>query len=135
MKTNAVLTIFNQFPDRQAARIVFIPHVIDSVWFHTNQKSNVGTNGLSSADEYKIRIPYNLCDDWLPPEDFRELADSGGRWTVQNGDLFIVGEWAGGNISGIAELKKNFFGVVGTILSHSENFYGTSKHIRIGGGS
>lgn len=135
MITNAVLTIFNQFPDRENKKMIFVPHRLDPVWFYTNQKSSVGTDGLSSADEYKIRIPYSLCNDWLPPEDYRDLTDPGNKWTVQNGDLFIVGEWTGGNVSGIAELKKSFFGVVGTVLSHSKNFYGSSKHIRIGGGS
>lgn len=135
MITNAVLTIFNQFPDRENKKMIFVPHKLDSVWFYTNQKSSVGTDGLSSADEYKIRVPYSICSDWLPPNDYRGLTDPSNNWTVQNGDLFIVGEWAGGNVSGIAELKKSFFGVVGTVLSHSENFYGSSKHIRIGGGS
>lgn len=135
MITNAVLTIFNQFPDRENKKMIFVPHKLDSVWFYTNQKSSVGTDGLSSADEYKIRVPYSICSDWLPPNNYRGLTDPSNNWTVQNGDLFIVGEWAGGNVSGIAELKKSFFGVVGTVLSHSENFYGSSKHIRIGGGS
>ena len=135
MITNAVLTIFNQFPDRENRKMIFVPRKLEPVWFHTNQKSSVGTDGLSSADEYKIRVPYSICSDWLPPNDYRGLTDPSNNWTVQNGDLFIVGEWAGGNVSGIAELKKNFFGVVGTVLSHSENFYGSSKHIRIGGGS
>lgn len=135
MITNAVLTIFNQFPDRENKKMIFVPRKLDSVWFHTDQKSSVGTDGLSSADEYKIRVPYSLCGSWMPPEEFRELSEPGDHWTVQNGDLFIVGEWTGDNISGIAELKKSFFGVVGTVLSHSENFYGSSKHIRIGGGS
>lgn len=135
MITNAVLTIFNQFPDRENKKMIFVPHKLDSVWFYTNQKSSVGTDGLLSADEYKIRVPYSICSDWLPPNNYRGLTDPSNNWTVQNGDLFIVGEWAGGNVSGIAELKKSFFGVVGTVLSHSENFYGSSKHIRIGGGS
>lgn len=135
MITNAVLTIFNQFPDREVKKMVFVPHKLDPVWFYVNQKSSVGTNGLSSADEYKIRVPYSICTEWMPPEEFRELSEPGDHWTVQNGDLFIVGEWVGGRISGIAELKKDFFGVVGTVLSHSENFYGASKHIRIVGGS
>ena len=58
------------------------------------------------------------------------------NWTVQNGDLFIVGIWNGADrVSGINEIKKEFSGVVGEILSHSVNFFGSSKHIRLGGGS
>ena len=43
--------------------------------------------------------------------------------------------WGGGVVSGIDEIKKEFSGIVGKVLSHSENFFGASKHIRIGGGS
>lgn len=136
MLTNAAITIFNSFPDRETKKMVYIPHYIEHVWFHTNQKTSVVEGGLSSADEYKIRIPYSECFDWLPINDFLELEDPGGKWTVQNGDFFIVGKWSGaGKISGIAEIKKGFSGIVGKVLSHSENFFGTSKHIRIGGGA
>lgn len=135
MLTNAATTVFNKFPDRESKKMIYIPHYVERVWFHTNQKSTVSDKGLVSADEYKIRIPYSECVDWLPVDDFMELADPGENWTVQNGDFFIVGTWSGGNVSGISEIKKAFSGVVGTVLSHSENFFGSSQHIRIGGGS
>ena len=136
MLTNAAITIFNCFPDRETKKIVYVPHYIEHVWFHTNQKTSVVEGGLSSADEYLIRIPYSECSDWLPPSDFNELADTGEKWTVQNNDCFITGEGPGAeNVSGIAEIKKEFSGEVGKVLSHSENFFGSSKHIRIGGGA
>ena len=134
--TNAAITIFNCFPDRETKKRLCVPHYIEHVWFHTNQKTSVVEGGLSSADEYLIRIPYSECSDWLPPSDFNELADTGEKWTVQNNDFFITGEWPGAeNVSGIAEIKKEFSGEVGKVLSHSENFFGSSKHIRIGGGA
>ena len=136
MTTNAAITIFNQFPDRETRKIVYIPHYIKNVWFHTDQKSSVVDGGLSSADTYRIRIPYAECSDWIPPNDFAELSDPGESWTVQNDDLFIVGQWSGADkVSGMAEIREKFFGIAGKVLSHSENFFGSSKHIRIGGGS
>lgn len=135
MLTNAVITIFNRFPSREEKKFIYVPHVIPHAWFYTNQKSSVSERGLSSADEYKIRIPYEECREWLPENDFKELADSGGYWTVQNGDFFLVGNWSKGAVRGIDEIKKEFSGTVGKVLSHSENFFGSSKHIRIGGGS
>ena len=74
MLTNAKITIFNQWPDRESRKMVFIPHVIPKVWFHTNQKSTVGENGLRSADEYQIRIPYTECADWITPDAFNRLT-------------------------------------------------------------
>ena len=135
MVTNADFTIFNCFPDKQARARVYVPHYVEHVWFYKNQKTLVVDGGLSSADEYKLRIPYSECRNWVPPEDFKELSDIGGKWTVQNGDFFIVGKWAGkSRVTGIEEIRKEFSGVVGKVLSHSENFYGSSPHIRIGGG-
>lgn len=135
MLTNAVITIFNRFPNRTNRSFSYIPHVIQKAWFYTNHKSSVGDRGLLSADEYKIRIPYEECRQWLPENDFLELESAGNHWTVQNGDLFLVGNWKKGEVKGIEEIKKEFSGTVGKVLSHSENFFGSSKHIRIGGGS
>lgn len=136
MLTNATITIFNRIPDGAGKKFVYVPHVIPKVWFHTNQKSSAGENGLKSADEYQIRIPYSECEDWITSDVFLKLEYPSKNWTVQNGDLFIVGVWSGGDrVSGMNEIKKEFSGVAGEVLSHSENFFGSSEHIRIGGSS
>lgn len=134
MVTNAEITIFNAFPDKETKKMVYIPHHIPRVWFYKDQKISVSTGELTSADVYKIRIPYEECADWIEPERF--AADPEGHWTVQNKDLFLVGKWTGADrVSGIEEIKKVFSGEVGFVLSHSENFFGSSPHIRIGGGA
>ena len=95
MITNATITIFNRVPDKVSKKFVYVPHVIQRVWFHTKQKSRRRGNGLKSADEYQIRIPYSECGDWITSNDFLQLEDPSKNWTVQNGDLFIVGVWNG----------------------------------------
>ncbi len=135
MLVNATITIFNRYPDRLLKRMIYVPHVVDQAWFHVNQKSMVGDKGLSSADEYLIRIPYSECRDWVAAYEFKNLSSPGRKWTVQNGDIFLVGRWESGKVYTIEEVRKEFSGVVGMILSHSENFFGSSRHIRIGGGS
>ena len=135
MMTNAEITIFNRFPDKESKKFVYIPHFIDHVWFHTDQKSSVSDGGISSADDYKIRIPFAECDGWMPPDEYGKLSSPGAGWTVQNGDLFIRGKWDGGRVYGIEDIRKGFSGIVGKVLSHSENFFGSQKHIRIGGGA
>lgn len=135
MITNAELTIFNAFPDAELKRILYIPHHVAHVWFYVDQKINVSNGGLSSADMYKIRIPYEECGGWIPSNDFRDLAKTEGKWTIQNGDLFIMGKWIGEDkVGGIEDIRKEFSGMIGKVLSHSENFFGSSPHIRIGGG-
>lgn len=100
-----------------------------------NEKTEIVNGGLNSADAYKIRIPYEKCENWISASEFRKSSGVSGKWTVQNGDFFMIGRWTGENVSGIDEIRKNAVGIVGKVLNHSENFFGGSKHIRIGGGS
>lgn len=135
MLTNTDITIFNQFPDKQSKKLIYIPHYVDAVWFHTDQKSDIENGGLKSANAYKIRIPYEKCGNWIQGAEFRKKENVSDEWTVQNGDFFVIGKWDGGNVSSIGEIRRCTPEISGKILSHSENFHGGSKHIRIGGGA
>ena len=110
-----------------------MPHVLADVWFHAKQLIRPEQGGMVSANDYRIRIPFPQSG-WLPPNDFKDLADAGDHWTVQDKDFFMVGVWDGGSVNGMEEIKKKFSGTVGVVLNHSENFFGSSQHIRIGGG-
>lgn len=133
MLANTTITIFNRFADWEQKKFVYVPHVLPDVWFHAKQVIRPEQGGMVSANDYRIRIPFPR-DGWLPPNDFKDLADTENQWTVQDKDFFLVGTWEGGPVNGIDELKKKFSGTVGIILNHSENFFGSSQHIRIGGG-
>ena len=134
MLTNASITIFNKFPDQKSRKFIYVPHYIEHVWFHKDQKISVASGGMTSADAVKVRIPVSECAKWVDEAVFVDLIEPGESWTVQDKDFFIPGEWTGGPVSDLAELKNGYPGEVWTILSHSENFFGSSQHIRIGGG-
>ena len=134
MLTNASITIFNKFPDQKSRKFIYIPHYIEHVWFHKDQKISVASGGMTSADSVKVRIPVSECENWTDEAAFADLIEPGESWTVQDKDFFILGEWTGGPVSDLSELKNGYPGEVWTILSHSENFFGSSQHIRIGGG-
>lgn len=134
MLTNASITIFNKFPDQKSRKFIYVPHYIEHVWFHKDQKVSVASGGMTSADAVKVRIPVSECAKWVDEAVFVDLIEPGESWTVQDKDFFILGEWTGGPVSDLAELKNGYPGEVWTILSHSENFFGSSQHIRIGGG-
>ena len=134
MLTNASITIFNKFPDQKSRKFIYVPHYIEHVWFHKDQKISVASGGMTSADAVKVRIPVSECAKWVDEAVFVDLIEPGESWTVQDKDFFILGEWTGGPVSDLAELKNGYPGEVWTILSHSENFFGSSQHIRIGGG-
>lgn len=134
MLTNAAITIFNRFPDRANRGFVYIPHVIPDVWFHAAKKVTADQGGLTSNPVYKIRIPFPR-PDWISPEEYLKQENPRGSFTVKDKDLFLVGIWSGEKtVKGIEDIKKQFSGTVGVILNHSENFFGSSKHIRIEGG-
>lgn len=130
MLTNASITIFNLLPDIVNRKFVYIPHYIENVWFHKDQKTTITTGGMTSADDVKVRIPIEECSDWIPGSEFQKLTETGKNWTVQDKDLFILGKWDGGNVKKVSDITVQ----VWTVLSHSENFFGSSQHIRIGGG-
>lgn len=134
MLTNTVITIFNRFPDRAGREFIYVPHVIQDVWFHAAKKVTADQGGLTSNPVYKIRIPFPR-PDWVSPEEYLKQEDPGNVWTVKDKDLFLEGVWTGENvIRGIEDIKRQFSGTVGVILNHSENFFGSSQHIRIEGG-
>ena len=126
MLTNASITIFNKFPDQKSRKFIYVPHYIEHVWFYKDQKVSVAA--------VKVRIPVSECENWVDETAFVDLIEPGESWTVQDKDFFILGEWTGGPVSDLTELKNGYPGEVWTILSHSENFFGSSQHIRIGGG-
>lgn len=95
MLTNTGITIFNAFSDKKSKKIVYVPHYIDAVWFHADQKTEIVNGGLNSADAYKIRIPYEKCENWISASEFRKSSGVSGKWTVQNGDFFMIGRWTG----------------------------------------
>ena len=132
MITNAEMTIFNACPDQREKKIVYIPHFIGKVWFHKDVKISSAEGGFVRMDVFWIRVPEESLAGWLPPEEF---SGDGDGWTVQNKDFFILGKWEGTKVKDISDVRKIYRGTMGIVNSHSENFFGTSPHIRIGGGA
>lgn len=136
MITNAEITIFNAWADRQERKIIYLPHFIEEVWFYKDIKVSASEGGFVRGDLFKIRIPDSCLYGWLPPERYATLDDpeTAEAWTVQDRDFFVIGRWTGGKVEDMKEVKKTYFGVMGIVNSHTENFYGANPHIRIGGG-
>nr|DAU84165.1 MAG TPA: hypothetical protein [Caudoviricetes sp.] len=129
MITNADLTLYHIWLSPETQKKEYRRTIIRNIHWYTNQKTTVGDGGLRSADEYKIRIPLESCNDYLPPEAYRKNPD--GHWTVDNGDLFVRGELEL-DIEKASELSGYH---PGQVLSWSDNRRGSLPHIRIGGGA
>lgn len=128
MITNADMTIFNKVADKENKRFVYRAHYISAVHFYTDQKATVGDAGIKSADLYKIRIPEEQLSCYMTPEEF--ARDQTG-WTVDNDDLFVLGEYDK-DIIGVGDLAK-LHRPYGVVSSWSDNRRGGLPHIRIGG--
>ena len=101
MLTNASITVFNKFPDQKSRKFIYIPHYIEHVWFHKDQKISVASGGMTSADAVKVRIPVSECAKWVDEAVFVDLIEPGESWTVQDKDFFILLNFAiGGNFDG-----------------------------------
>lgn len=135
MMTNADITIYNRKANPSTGRMEYCATVVRDVWWHTDQKVQMlaADRGLSSADEYKIRIPFRGRTGYLTPERYAALSygDHVEYWTVENGDVFVKGIHIE-IIEKPSDLNRKGF-MTGTVASHSENFTGLCPHIRIGG--
>lgn len=127
MLTNAEITLYHAYADPKTKRKEYRRTVIPRVHWFTNQKTTVESDGLKSADEYRIRIPAEACAGYLPPDQYRN--NPAGHWTIENGDFFVRGicEKEIEKPSDLALLHP------GKVLSWSDNRRGITPHIRIGG--
>lgn len=131
MLTNESLTIYNKVPDREKKCFVYKKHYIPAVHFYTDQKTKLEGTGVKSADIYKIRIPEEHLEGYVPPDIFVSLDAPKEYWTVENEDLFIQGDGPEGieRIGDLVKLHKPY----GAVKSWSDNRRGQQPHIRFGG--
>lgn len=130
MITNADITLYNHYYDKDTRLDKWHRTVIRGVHFYVDHKVSVGDNGLNSADVYKIRIPedadyqgaYVSEDEWIA------LGQNvSGKWTLQSDDLVVLGE-CDLDIDRPAQLKRYC-----KVTSWSDNRFGGLPHWRIGG--
>lgn len=134
MITNADITLYNHYYDKDTRLDKWHRTVIRGVHFYVDHKVSVGDNGVNSADVYKIRIPedadyqgaYVSEDEWIALG-----LNVAGKWTLQSDDLVVLGE-CDMDIDRPAHLKeagKRYC----KVTSWSDNRFGGLPHWRIGG--
>lgn len=135
MITNASLTIYNRKMNPATKQYVYKRTEIPEIHWYTDQKVQImaGDKGLASADLYKIRIPANQTDKFLPANEYAALTfgEETDYWTVENGDLFVRGIVTD-EITKESDLKSKHY-IYGKVMSYSDNRSGGIPHIRIGG--
>ena len=122
MITNADITILNRVYDPEERLDKWKATFIENVSFYSDTKVNLDSNGLTTADVYKMRIPdYN---GYVPAG---EYIGEEGTWTLQIDDYIVKGK-LDKDVTRPAELDDKI-----RIKSFSDNRRGMLPHLRIGG--
>ena len=127
MLTNAAITIYHKIFNKSTRLPELVRYEIPAASWYADQRINVDSAGISSADIYNIRIPAKYLKDYLTPDEFEAAGQPGSKWTVDNGDYFIEG--SGADIEKISDINKRF----SQVQAWSHNTRGTLKHLRITG--
>ena len=134
MITNADITLYNHYYDKDTRLDKWKKTVIHGVHFYVDHKVSVGDNGVNSADIYKIRIPVDadIQGEYLSEDDWIARRENVmGRWTLQSDDIVVLGE-CDMNIDRPAQLKEAGRRYC-KVTSWSDNRFGGLPHWRIGG--
>lgn len=131
MITNANITVYNRSYDSETRMDLYRRTIIRGVWWHVDNKVSVTTDGLRSADVFKVRIP-KAADSggavYVPPNEYTGAPDT---WTLQADDYIARGA-LDQEIERPADLHKEHSQVF-RITSWSDNRFGGLKHWRAGG--
>jgi len=96
MLTNADITIFNKWYNRETHLDEWKRTQISGVNWYGGQKVAVTDSGLQSADTYTVRIPAASAPQgrkFVLPEIYAAAESDAlaGLWTLQNGDIVVRG--------------------------------------------
>ncbi len=135
MIINAKVTIYNRRINPDTKKVEYWGHVSSCHYYCENKviTSDKGGGGLKYADVYKIRIPEVYLEGYVPPDEYMKLPYNTKMtaWTVDKGDLFILGEH-NLRIKGISDLQKTLR-PYGCVDNYGDNRKGGIPHIRFGG--
>lgn len=132
MLTNADITLYNRYYNKNIRLDEYRRTVIRGVHFYVDNKVTVTTEGLRSADVYKVRIPVSADSGGAVFVSARDYKGEWGTWTLQADDYIVRGVLET-EIERPAELHKEAEQVF-RITSWSDNRFGSLPHWRVGGG-
>lgn len=132
MTTNADITVYNRYYDKFFKLYKYRRTVIKGVWWHSDNRVSIQSEGVQAADLYKVRIPVHADFDgavYVPPWDY---TGAEGAWTLQADDYICRGA-LDVEIEKPADLKKQSGRQVFKVTSWADNRFGGLPHWRIEG--
>ena len=127
MRTNADITLFNQYVDPLTKTECWSRTPIRQVqWESRKAASKLAGGGEIANDEAFIFIPFQRGADYLQPLAWQALLNKAGKWTLQKGDVIVLGLVE--DEATPTELKKRYDDVVSINQVDTMNF--GSMHLR-----
>ena len=87
------VTIINAFTDDGGAQ-QYRACVLSGVSWYEDCAVTTSKAGDASGSRFICRIPQDRCGGYLPPQQWAQLADKQGRWTVQPDCYAVHGAFA-----------------------------------------
>lgn len=132
MYTNADVTIYNRYFDKETRLDKYKRTVMRNVFFDEKKASNRLQSGLESADHVLVLIPFESVTqaEFVPYRDFKGAKDT---FTLQTGDKIVKGELEYEIDGGITDLDKKY--ETFTITSVDTKDFGSPhmRHWEVGG--
>lgn len=86
---NDTITVYNKYLDGTTEK--WQRTVLRGVFWDSSKGAVVRKTGVSSADGLMLIIPMAI-PGYKKPKEWADLADKSGSWTLQSGDIVILGE-------------------------------------------
>jgi hypothetical protein len=129
MRTNADITIYNRYFDKETRLDKYQRTVLKGVFWDEVKAVNRIQSGLEDADKVTIIIPFSVTTDkkYVPPKAFDRLPDKTGYFTLQEGDRVVRGDINFEITGKVSDLDKEYEAY--TITSVDTKDFG-SPHMR-----
>lgn len=129
MRTNADITIYNRYFDKETRLDKYQRTVLYGVFWDERKAVNRLQSGLEDADKVTIIIPFTVTTDkkYVAPKAFDKLPDKTGYFTLQEGDRVVRGDINFEITGKVSDLDKEYEAY--TITSVDTKDFG-SPHMR-----
>lgn len=114
---NKDITIFNKKYDNIKRTDVYKRTVIKGVHAEMTQSSDLKDKAMSASDILYISIPFSISG-YILPKEYQKLDDIENKWTLQEGDIVVLGA-IDKDINNAKELDKKYMIKSAEVIDYS----------------
>ena len=126
------VTIYNKYKDGTVEK--WQRTVIRGVFWNSSKGAVIRKTGVASADGVQLIIPFAADKNkaYVKPQEFAQLSDKSGHWTLQSKDLVIMGDINYDVIKSSSELAQ-FDDMIVISNVDTRDFSGNLAHWEVSG--